>query len=64
MPDTLCELELQIHQTTPRAVLVSNDGDVEKAVWLPLSQVEIVTKRNGIADVTVPEWLARERGLI
>ena len=60
----LCDVTVRVHHTTERAVLVSDDGDPEKAVWLPLSQVEVETKANGIAEITLPEWLAKERGLI
>ena len=60
----LVHVACHIHHTTERAVLVSDDGDVERACWLPLSQVEIEMKRPPIAEITMPEWLAKERGLI
>jgi len=60
----LVDVACHIHHTTERAVLVSDDGDVERACWLPLSQVEIEMKRPPIAEITMPEWLAKERGLI
>lgn len=57
----------------PKAVLVSL-GDRTAAVWLPKSQIEIVTtgpvdyKRRGFVSqpvkVTLPEWLAKDKGLI
>ena len=54
---------------TDKAVQVGEDeADRSKAVWLPKSQIEIVEKAvvNGILfhDLTLPEWLAQERGLI
>jgi hypothetical protein len=67
MSDTrsnLVDLTLQLVQQTERAILVSEDGDPDKAVWLPKSQVEFEEVRPGIADVTLPEWLATERGLV
>lgn len=60
----LVDLEVQIHHRTERAVLVSDDGDRENAVWLALALVEIEMKQGGLAEVTMPEWLAKERGLI
>ena len=64
MKSDLVDVTCHVLQRTDRAVLVSSDGDVEKAVWLPLSQVEIEMKRLPIAEITMPEWLAKQRGLI
>ena len=48
---------------TERAVLVT-DGTPEEAVWLPKSQIEIMpSDKPGLYDVTLPEWLAEEKGL-
>ena len=57
------------------AILVSDDRDDKKAKWLPKSQVECVrtgkrergTGRSQyveIVTVTMPQWLASEKGLI
>lgn len=51
--DSACELK---HETA-KAYLV-NDG--AKDVWLPKSQVE----HNDDNTFTMPEWLAKEKGLI
>lgn len=60
----LVDITVQLHAMTNRAVRVSDDGDDKKAVWLPLSQVEVVKQPRGIAVVTLPEWLALQKGLI
>jgi hypothetical protein len=60
----LVDLTMQLHQETARAVLVSDDGDRDNAVWVPLSQCEIERKASGIVIVTMPEWLALDKGLI
>lgn len=61
----LTDITVQLHQETQRAILVSDDGDLEKAVWLPKSQVEFVEKAGSdVIEVTLPEWLATERGLV
>jgi len=64
MRSDLIDLTLQLHANTERAIFVSDDGDSEKGVWLPKSQIEFETKPNGIVEVTCPEWLAMERRLI
>lgn len=65
MKSNLTEITVQLHQETPRAILVSDDGDNDKAVWLPKSQVEFVAKSGSdVIEVTLPEWLATERGLV
>lgn len=43
------------------AILI-DDGDAQ--VWLPRSQIEYTTDRNGFTTVTLPEWLAEDNGLI
>ena len=42
--------------------LLFNDG--ARSVWLPRSQIEISEADNGLVEVTMPEWLALEKGLI
>jgi hypothetical protein len=46
------------------AILVSDDGDEDHAVWLPRSQIEYTTDKHGVTTVTLPEWLALAKGLI
>lgn len=60
----LVDLTMQLHHETAKAVLVSDDGDKTKAVWVPLSQCEVEPKGKGIVIVTMPEWLAIEKGLV
>lgn len=64
----ILDIRVVVHRQTEAAVLVSEDGDVEKAVWLPLSQIEIDDApskgRTRYADVQIPEWLAAQRGLV
>lgn len=61
MPDSkLIDIACEIRHETDKAVLIA-DGDRE--VWLPLSQCEVYRERTG-SIVTLPEWLAKEKGLI
>lgn len=39
------------------------DGD-EVGVWLPKSQIEIEPAKGGLFTVTLPEWLATNKGLV
>lgn len=64
MKSNIIDIDVAIEARTEKAVLV-HDGDKSKAVWLPLSQIEISpTGIGGIETVTLPEWLALEKGLI
>lgn len=74
----LHDFEMVLHYDTGKAVLVSETGEEARAVWLPKSQIEIhregksgdAVKKDGqvvvlpIIAVVVPEWLAKEKGLI
>ena len=58
------EIFVEIKRRAARAVLVS-DGDSE--VWLPTSLIDIdtdTTNKYNQASITMPEWLAKEKGLI
>lgn len=64
MKSDVIEIDGAIEARTEKAVLF-HTGDKEQAVWLPLSQVEVdETGSPGIATVTLPEWLATDKGLI
>lgn len=50
-----------------KAMLVGTDPDRRKAdAWLPLSQIDwcLDGKNPKIIVVTMPEWLAKDKGLI
>lgn len=57
----LVDIDVEIKHMTDKAVLVS-DGDND--VWLPLSQTEVEDNGDGTGVVTIPEWLAIEKGLL
>jgi hypothetical protein len=71
----LHDFELQLHWETDKALLVSDTGIKEQAVWLPKSKIEFemigatvggADKGNagGRVQVQCPEWLAIEKGLL
>lgn len=62
MKSDLVDIEMKIHHRTERAILASGDGERGSAVWLPLAQIEVETI-NGKTVVTMPGWLAEEKGL-
>ena len=64
MKSNVIDIDGVIEAKTEKAVLF-HDGDKSQAVWLARSQIEIEeTGVAGIVTVTLPEWLALERGLI
>lgn len=64
MKSDVIEIDVEVTARTEKAALV-HTGNKEEAVWLPLSQIEIVpTGIGGIETVILPEWLALEKGLI
>lgn len=64
MKSDLIDIEMTIHHQTEQAVLASDDGDREKAVWLPMSQIEVYEKTATTAEITMPQRFAMEKGLI
>lgn len=60
----LVDLTMKLHAETDRAIRVSDDGEDRNAVWLPKSQVEFVMTKPGYVEVTLPEWLAIDKGLV
>ena len=52
------------HHETTKAILFSDDGDEKNAIWLPKSQIEVEDKDPPTCIVTLPEWLAKDKGLI
>lgn len=63
MKSNIIDVEAIIVHRTDKAVLVKAD-EAADGVWLPLSQVEVDGEPGGIGTITLPEWLATERGLI
>lgn len=64
MKSDIIEITVHLLHETDRAVLVT-DSTPENGVWLPLSQIEIMPADTGrLHVVTLPEWLAMERGLV
>jgi hypothetical protein len=63
MKSDIIDIKGMVHVQTEKAVLFSTDGNRANAEWLPLSQIE-VENAHPIWTITLPEWLAMEKGLI
>ena len=64
MKSDVIDITVQVLHEAENAVRVT-DGTPGKSVWLPKSQIEIEKADTGNLHVlTLPEWLALEKGLI
>ena len=64
MRSNVIDIDGAIEARTDKAVLF-HTGNKEEAAWLPLSQIEVhETGIGGIFTVTLPEWLAIDKGLV
>ena len=64
MKSDLLDINVQLLHETAQAWLVT-DGAPEEGVWVPKSQCELCeTGIGGIMRLTLPEWLAQEKGLL
>lgn len=52
------------HHETETGILVSDDGNEGNAIWLPKPFFEIQETDNKSVVISLPEWLAMEKGLI
>jgi hypothetical protein len=65
----LVDFDVHLHARTEKAVLISQDGEEDNAVWIPLSQCQIEKAHpnkpfENLWFLTLPEWLALDKGLI
>jgi len=61
----LVDLTLQLRQEKPLAIAVTDPAKLSLGwVWLPKSQIEYQKRQGAIVVVTLPEWLAKSKGLI
>lgn len=61
----LVDLEVHLHHQTDKAWKVSLDGDDKNAKWVPKSQCQMEDSDDGGSKkLSLPEWLAQDKGLI
>lgn len=53
----------ELLRETEKAILVSDDGGKTQH-WLPKSQIEFEMKGTRTVEVTMPVWLAKEKGIV
>ena len=59
------ELMLVLHRRVGDTVLVSDTGDVRRAVILPMGAIRVeMARAAGFVNITMSERLAREKGLV
>lgn len=60
MKDSI-EIFVEVKHETELGILVS---DGLNQFWLPKSQIEIEYRKDGHAEITLPQWLAEEKEII
>lgn len=62
----LVDLTLHLVKDNPLSIAVTDPakGANQKWIFLPKSQVEYVDKGGGVVEVSMPSWLARDKGLV
>lgn len=61
----LVDLLLTLRMEKPLAIAVTDPAKPGAAwIWLPKSQIEFEKKSATVVAVTVPEWLAQDKGLV
>lgn len=62
----LADIEVTVMHETEKAWLLSPSGSKEDAAWVPKSIGEMadLDPRTKIGTVTLPEWMAIEKGLV
>ena len=61
MKSDLIDIMVSVEVRTDKAIRVFY---IDTSVWLPRSQIEIEEQPRNQAVITLPEWLAKEKGLI
>ena len=70
MTSEIVDIEVTLHHETKLgrpdagALLVSDSGDRDEAVWVPKSQIEFEHDTGRLYTLSLPQWLAYDKGLI
>ncbi len=60
----LVDVTIALKFDRPLAIGVTDPAKPGGAlIWLPKSKIEYVSKGKGVVEVTLPVWLAKEKGL-
>lgn len=61
----LIDVTLRLIKNNPLSIAVVDPARFgAKWIFLPKSQIEFIEKSHGLVEVTLPSWLAREKGLV
>jgi hypothetical protein len=60
----LIDIDVSRHAETDKAWFVSTTGRKADAKWVPKSQAELEDKPTGVRVLTLPEWLAIDKGFV
>lgn len=63
MAKELYDGSFELLRETELAIHVTDDGGKTKH-WLPKSQVQYEKKQDGSYEVTMPRWLAIDKGIV
>lgn len=66
MRSDLIDLTVILRRETDKAYGIASEDKAGEIIWLPKSQCQIDDHNpaTGRAELTCPEWLAKEKGLI
>jgi hypothetical protein len=61
----LCDLTLELKEERPLSIAVVDPAKPGmKWAWLPKSQIEFEKKGPSVVEVAMPQWLAKDKGLV
>lgn len=61
----LVDVLVMLRDERPLAIAVTQmQGAGAKWIWLPKSKIEFEKRSGGVVEVTLPEWLAKDKGLV
>lgn len=60
----LVDLTLVLRSQRPLAIAVSDPEGRGDWIWLPKSKIEYVMKDATTVEVSMPKWLAKDKGLL
>lgn len=58
------EFTLYLRREEMDSIAVQEQRGFSPWIWLPKSKIQFTKKDKGMVDVSMPEWLARDRGLL
>ena len=63
----LVDLKVYFIRSTDKAIGIARSDRAGAVIWLPRSQIEVEPrepKAGALCEVTLPEWMAKQKGLV